>query len=113
MLLKILAKARLNKKTVKVVGHGHSPSDLACTQGYMISLKHFNKILEVRITKCSCCLHQCDSQESVAYLQKVFVSLLRAFSPFTVLLHFRMFFQEVYTAYGSIIEKRKIHVKLS
>jgi len=49
MVLKVLAKARLNKKTVKVVGNGHSPSDIACTRDYMISLKNFNKILEVRI----------------------------------------------------------------
>ena len=49
MMLKILAKARLNKKTVKVVGNGHSPSDIACTPGYMISLRHFSKVLEVRI----------------------------------------------------------------
>ena len=48
-MLKILAKARLNKKTVKVVGNGHSPSDIACTPGYMISLRNFNKVLEVRI----------------------------------------------------------------
>ena len=46
---KILAKARVNKKTVKVIGSGHSPSDIGCTQGYMVSLKNFNKILEVRI----------------------------------------------------------------
>jgi len=49
MMSKILAKARVNKKTVKVIGSGHSPSDIACTQGYMVSLKNFNKVLEVRI----------------------------------------------------------------
>jgi len=49
MMIKILAKARVNKKTVKVMGSGHSPSDIACTHGYMISLKNFNKILEVKI----------------------------------------------------------------
>ena len=49
IVLKILAKARLNKKTMKVVGCGHSPSDIACTQGYMICLKNFNKILDVRV----------------------------------------------------------------
>jgi len=56
--VKVLAKARLNEKTVKVVGNGHSPSDIACTEGYMISLKNFNKILEVRVAQstqlCSC-----------------------------------------------------------
>lgn len=46
-LRQILSRARLNNKTVKVIGNGHSPSDIACTDGYMVSLKNFNKILEV------------------------------------------------------------------
>jgi len=48
-VLKVLAKARVDKKTVKVIGNGHSPSDIACTHGYMVSLKNFNKILKVRV----------------------------------------------------------------
>uniref|UniRef100_H2ZBD3 L-gulonolactone oxidase n=1 Tax=Ciona savignyi TaxID=51511 RepID=H2ZBD3_CIOSA len=32
---------------VKVVGAGLSPSDIACTTDYMISLKNFNKVLDV------------------------------------------------------------------
>jgi len=48
---KILAKARLNKKNVRVVGNGHSPSDIACTPGYMISLRKFSKILEVGVVE--------------------------------------------------------------
>lgn len=46
-LRQILAKARLNKKTVKVIGTGHSPSNIACTHGYMVSLKHFNQLIHV------------------------------------------------------------------
>lgn len=47
--LKVLALARFNNKTVKVVGNHHSPSDIACTDDYMISLKYMNKVLEVEI----------------------------------------------------------------
>lgn len=36
-------------KTVRVVGGGHSPSDIACTDGYMISLKNMKAVLEVRV----------------------------------------------------------------
>ena len=36
-------------KTVRVVGGGHSPSDIACTDGYMISLKNTKAVLEVRV----------------------------------------------------------------
>lgn len=43
----ILSVARIKNKKVKVVGFGHSPSDLACTTDYMISLKKFNKELKV------------------------------------------------------------------
>lgn len=38
----ILASARAEKRKVKVVGVGHSPSDICCTQDYMISLKVWN-----------------------------------------------------------------------
>jgi cell division protein FtsL len=34
---------------VKVVGEGHSPSDIHCTTDYMISLKKLNKVLDVSI----------------------------------------------------------------
>jgi len=47
--LKVLARARVNSKTVKVIGNGHSPSDIASTHGYMVSLKNFNKITDVRL----------------------------------------------------------------
>lgn len=43
----ILTFAREKGKTVKVVGNGHSPSDLACTTDYMVSLNHYNKVLKV------------------------------------------------------------------
>ena len=35
------------RKKVRVVGGAHSPSDIACTDGYMISLKNFKAVLEV------------------------------------------------------------------
>jgi hypothetical protein len=32
---------------LKVVGSGHSPSDIACTNGYMISLENYARILSI------------------------------------------------------------------
>ncbi|XP_064557180.1 L-gulonolactone oxidase-like, partial [Zonotrichia leucophrys gambelii] len=43
----ILALAREQGKRVKVVGGGHSPSDIACTDGFMIHLGHLNRVLQV------------------------------------------------------------------
>jgi FAD/FMN-containing dehydrogenase len=43
----ILQLARDNNKAVKVVGEGHSPSDIGCTDGYMISMEKFNKLIDV------------------------------------------------------------------
>ncbi|CAF0725327.1 unnamed protein product [Brachionus calyciflorus] len=43
----ILKSANENKKVVKVVGVGHSPSSIACTDDYMISLNKFNRIIDI------------------------------------------------------------------
>lgn len=43
----ILRKANENKKVVKVAGVGHSPSSIACTNDYMISLRKLDRLLEV------------------------------------------------------------------
>ncbi|XP_076451035.1 L-gulonolactone oxidase-like [Babylonia areolata] len=48
----ILALAQEKGKKVKVVGNRHSPSDLACTTDYMISLARYNKVLNVDKDKC-------------------------------------------------------------
>ena len=44
----ILELARRERQTVRAVGVGHSPSDLACTSGYMIQMNRMDKIIEVR-----------------------------------------------------------------
>jgi L-gulonolactone oxidase len=44
----ILELARREGQTVRAVGVGHSPSDLACTSGYMIQMNRLDKIIEVR-----------------------------------------------------------------
>lgn len=46
-LKEILHLAHLENKKVRVVGCGHSPSDLACTSGYLVNLKNFNRVLQV------------------------------------------------------------------
>lgn len=46
--MQILALARQKSKKVKVVGGGHSPSDIACTEDFMIQMGRMNKILEVK-----------------------------------------------------------------
>ncbi|XP_029452079.1 L-gulonolactone oxidase-like [Rhinatrema bivittatum] len=43
----ILDLARQRSKRVKVVGGGHSPSDIACTDDFMIDMNKMNKILKV------------------------------------------------------------------
>ena len=43
----VLALARQQNKRVKVVGGGHSPSDIACTDGFMIHMGKMNRVLKV------------------------------------------------------------------
>lgn len=45
----VLELARREGKTVRAVGVGHSPSDLACTSQYMLRTEKLNKILEVSV----------------------------------------------------------------
>jgi L-gulonolactone oxidase len=45
--LQIVRLAVQNKKHIKVVGSGHSPSDLALTNDYMISIHKLNRVLAV------------------------------------------------------------------
>ncbi|KAF9009551.1 D-arabinono-1,4-lactone oxidase-domain-containing protein [Cyathus striatus] len=39
--------AQLERKTVRIVGVGHSPSDIACTDGFMIRMAKYNKVLKI------------------------------------------------------------------
>uniref|UniRef100_A0ACB8G8P1 Uncharacterized protein n=1 Tax=Sphaerodactylus townsendi TaxID=933632 RepID=A0ACB8G8P1_9SAUR len=48
-LKEILDLARQRSKKVKVVGGGHSPSDIACTDDFMIHMGRMNKILKVGV----------------------------------------------------------------
>ncbi|KAM6989107.1 L-gulonolactone oxidase-like, partial [Passerculus sandwichensis] len=43
----ILALARQQGRRVKVLGGGHSPSDIACTDGFMIHMGHLRRVLQV------------------------------------------------------------------
>ncbi|KAM4771261.1 L-gulonolactone oxidase-like [Rhinophrynus dorsalis] len=43
----ILDLARQRSKRVKVVGGGHSPSDIACTDDFMIRMDKMNKVIKV------------------------------------------------------------------
>jgi L-gulonolactone oxidase len=45
----ILELARRERKVVRAVGVGHSPSDLACTTGYMLRTTKLDRLLEVSI----------------------------------------------------------------
>ncbi|KAJ7380922.1 hypothetical protein OS493_004507 [Desmophyllum pertusum] len=47
----ILQAAVKLRKSVRVVGGGHSPSDIVCTKGYMISLKNYKAVLEINHDK--------------------------------------------------------------
>ncbi|XP_077187499.1 L-gulonolactone oxidase-like isoform X3 [Paroedura picta] len=46
-LKEILDLARQRSKKVKVIGGGHSPSDIACTDDFMIHMGRMNKILKI------------------------------------------------------------------
>lgn len=43
----ILELARREGKAVRAAGVGHSPSDLACTSGFMLRTEKLDKIIEV------------------------------------------------------------------
>ncbi|OCH88944.1 L-gulonolactone/D-arabinono-1,4-lactone oxidase [Obba rivulosa] len=47
----VLELARREGKPVRAAGVGHSPSDLACTSGYMLRTEKLNKIIEVNAEK--------------------------------------------------------------
>ena len=44
----VLELARREGKTLRLSGVGHSPSDLACTDGYMLRTTKLNRVLEVK-----------------------------------------------------------------
>ncbi|GAB5593902.1 D-arabinono-1 [Umbelopsis nana] len=46
-VIEIVQAAAKNNKHIKVVGSGHSPSDLACTNDYMINIHKLNRVLFV------------------------------------------------------------------
>ncbi|KAJ7058146.1 D-arabinono-1,4-lactone oxidase-domain-containing protein [Mycena amicta] len=43
----VLELARRDRRVVRAVGIGHSPSDIACTTDYMLNMTRMNKILKV------------------------------------------------------------------
>jgi L-gulonolactone oxidase len=45
----VLKHAKRQRKRLRAVGVGHSPSDLACTKDYMIRMTKLNKVLKVVI----------------------------------------------------------------
>ncbi|KAJ7676685.1 D-arabinono-1,4-lactone oxidase-domain-containing protein [Mycena polygramma] len=47
----VLAKARREGRVLRAVGVGHSPSDLACTNDFMLRMTKLNKLLEVNTEK--------------------------------------------------------------
>lgn len=51
-ILEIVRLAERDNVKLKVVGSGHSPSDIACTDGYMLSLEKHSKILHVDKEAC-------------------------------------------------------------
>ncbi|XP_071482487.1 L-gulonolactone oxidase-like [Diadema antillarum] len=51
-LKQILARAREEGKRVKVCGSRHSPSDIACTTGFMINMKNISRVISVDKERC-------------------------------------------------------------
>ncbi|XP_072045784.1 L-gulonolactone oxidase-like [Amphiura filiformis] len=52
-IIQILKEARRLSKRVKVCGYGHSPSDIACTDGYMIDMRRFNQLIDINEKNCT------------------------------------------------------------
>ncbi|XP_039731702.1 LOW QUALITY PROTEIN: L-gulonolactone oxidase-like [Pteropus medius] len=50
-IIEVPALARQQNKGVKVVGGGHSPSDIACTDGFLIHMGKMNRVLQVDTEK--------------------------------------------------------------
>lgn len=50
-LCDIINDAVIKKQTIKAIGNGYSISDIACTNGRLISLKYLNQILSVDLEK--------------------------------------------------------------
>ncbi|OMJ18659.1 L-gulonolactone oxidase [Smittium culicis] len=48
-LIQIINIARKNGSSVKAVGAGLSPSDISCTEGIMINMKKFNRVLKADV----------------------------------------------------------------
>lgn len=51
-IFQILYLAKSEKKRIRVVGCGNSPSDICCSNDYMIDMKCFNKILYIDYETC-------------------------------------------------------------
>ena len=45
--LQIIELANEYNKKIKVIGSGHSPSDIGCTDGFMINMDKMNRILSI------------------------------------------------------------------
>ncbi|XP_072046430.1 L-gulonolactone oxidase-like [Amphiura filiformis] len=52
-IIQIVNEARRLSKRVKVCGYGHSPSDIACTDGYMIDMRRFNQLINIDEKNCT------------------------------------------------------------
>lgn len=63
---RILDLARHQRKVVRAVGVGHSPSDLACTSGYMLRTTKLNRLLEVGRSRTCQTSHQTPSRRSTS-----------------------------------------------
>ncbi|KAF7307712.1 hypothetical protein MKEN_01131300 [Mycena kentingensis (nom. inval.)] len=48
----VLQLAKLDRRVVRAVGIGHSPSDIACTTDYMLNTTRLNKIIEINTRHC-------------------------------------------------------------
>ncbi|CAG8443904.1 7490_t:CDS:10 [Diversispora eburnea] len=46
-VIMIIELAKTHNKKLKAIGSGHSPSDLPCTDGFMVNMDKFNRVLTV------------------------------------------------------------------
>ena len=81
--LKVIELAATSNKKVRVIGAGQSPSDVCCTNDFMISFKKFNDVLEVEFLLSLMYVFVLEYEKSLYCIPSHFSWLMTVFSGIT------------------------------